>query len=73
MRRRIRIRIKAIRIRNPGILNMIIYGPFQSLFFSSVANPDPGSGAFLWPLDPDPGWVKSQDPGSGMNNPDHIS
>jgi len=27
--------------------------------------------------DPDPGWVKKQDsdpgPGSGMNNPDHIS
>ncbi len=21
----------------------------------------------------DPGWVKSKDPGSGMNNPDHIS
>ncbi len=27
----------------------------------------PGSGIL------DPGWVKSQDPGSGMSNPDHIS
>jgi hypothetical protein len=43
----------------------------------SVADPDPGSGAFLTPGSGirDPGWVKSQDPdpGSGMNNPDHIS
>ncbi len=50
-----------------------------------VADPDPGSGAFLTPgsgirclFDPlirDPGWVKNLDPGSGtgMNNPDHIS
>ncbi len=50
----------------------------------SAADPDPGSGA-LTPgsgirclCDPwirDPGWVKSKDPdpGSGMNNSDHIS
>jgi hypothetical protein len=30
---------------------------------------------YLSVADPDPGWVKSKDPdpGSGMNNPDHIS
>jgi hypothetical protein len=41
---------------------------------SSVADPDPGSGAFLTPWIRDPGWVKSKDldPGTGMNNPDHI-
>jgi hypothetical protein len=42
----------------------------------SVADRDPGSGAFFTPESiRDPGWVKSQDPdpGSGMNNPDHIS
>jgi hypothetical protein len=43
-----------------------------ALFFS-VADPDPGSGAFLAPWIWDPGWVKSKYPGSGMNNPDHIS
>jgi hypothetical protein len=41
---------------------------------SSVADLDPGSDAFLTPGSGirDPGWVESQDPGSGMNNPDHI-
>ncbi len=44
----------------------------------SVADPDPGYGAFLTPGSRilDSGWVKSQapDPGSGAkrNNPDHI-
>jgi hypothetical protein len=40
-----------------------------------VADPDPGSGAFLTPWIRDPGWAKSQDPdhGSRMNYPDHIS
>jgi hypothetical protein len=40
---------------------------------TSVADPDPGSGA-INPLIRDPGWVESQhpEPGSGMNNPDHI-
>jgi hypothetical protein len=42
----------------------------------SVADPDPGSGAFLTPGSGirDPGWLESQhlDPGSEMNNPDHI-
>jgi hypothetical protein len=40
---------------------------------SSVADPDPGSGAFF--LSRDPGRVKNQDKGSGsgMNIPDHIS
>jgi hypothetical protein len=50
----------------------------MTFFTSSVADLDPGSGAFFTLFDPwlrDPGWVKSQDPdpGSGMNNPDHIS
>ncbi len=42
---------------------------------SSVADPDPGSDAFFHPWIQDPGCVKSKDPdpGSGMNNPDHIS
>ncbi len=48
----------------------------QSVTLVSVADPDPGSGAFLTPGSGirDPGWVESQhpDPGSGMNNPDHI-
>ncbi len=45
----------------------------------SVADPDPGSGAFLTlgSQDPGPGWVRNQDPdagsGSGMNIPDHDS
>jgi hypothetical protein len=43
---------------------------------SSVADPDPGYGivCFFGPWIRDPGWVESQhpDPGSGMNNPDHI-
>jgi hypothetical protein len=34
----------------------------------SVADPDPGSGAFLAP-----GSGISKKSGSGMNNPDHIS
>jgi hypothetical protein len=43
------------------------------LIESSVADPDPGLGAFL-PLDPGSGMGESQhpDPGSGMNNPDHF-
>jgi hypothetical protein len=35
----------------------------------SVADPDPGLGAFLTPGS---GMGESQHPGSGMNNPDHI-
>jgi hypothetical protein len=44
----------------------------------SVADPDPVSGIRIGcHFDPwirDPGWVESQhsDPGSGLNNPDHI-
>jgi hypothetical protein len=46
----------------------------------SVADPDPGSEIRDWVLfDPwirDPGWekvsIRIRDPGSGMNNPDHI-
>jgi hypothetical protein len=38
------------------------------LFTCSVADPDPVP---FWLRDP--GWIKSQDPGSGMTNPDHIS
>jgi hypothetical protein len=32
-----------------------------------------GSGALFGPWIRNPGWVKSKDPGSGMNKPDHIS
>ncbi len=44
---------------------------FQSGVFISVADSDPGLGAFLTPGS---GMGKSQHPhpGSGMNNPDHI-
>jgi hypothetical protein len=42
----------------------------------SVADPDPGSGAYLTSVSGS-GMGKNQDPdpgsGSGMNNPDHIS
>ncbi len=41
--------------------------PWES---SSVADPDPGSGAFLTPGS---GMAKKSGSGSGMNNPDHIS
>ncbi len=37
---------------------------------TSVADPDPGSGAFLTPGS---GMGKKSGPESGMNNPDHIS
>jgi hypothetical protein len=42
-----------------------------SYVLASVADPDPGSGVFLTPGS---GMGKSQhpDPGSGMDNPDHI-
>jgi hypothetical protein len=40
---------------------------------TSVADPDPGSDAFLTPWIRDPGWVKKSGSGSGMNKPDHIS
>jgi hypothetical protein len=42
---------------------------------SSVADPDPGSGAFYRPLDPGSGsgMGKKTGSGSGMINPDHIS
>ncbi len=59
-------------------------GPSRNRFtasstLSSVADPDPGSDAFVTPGFGIrcPGWVKKPDPdprfGSGMNNPDHIS
>jgi hypothetical protein len=44
---------------------MIHYG-----YATSVADPDPGSGAFLTP---GTGMGKNSGSGSGMNNPDHIS
>jgi hypothetical protein len=41
----------------------------------SVADPEPGFGiqCLFDPWIRDPGWVKIKDPGSGVNNPDHIS
>jgi hypothetical protein len=50
----------------------------QTNGLSSVADPDPGSGiGYLFdPWIRDPGWekvsIRIRDPGSGMNNPDHI-
>jgi hypothetical protein len=46
--------------------------------FSSVADSDPGSGAFLTPesgafVTPGSGMGKKTGSGSGMNNPDHVS
>ncbi len=50
--------------------------PDGSIDTSSGADQDPGSGirCLFDPWIRDPGWVESQhpDPGSGMNNPDHI-
>jgi hypothetical protein len=43
---------------------------FMVNFFHLCSVADPGSGAFLTR---DPGFVKSKDPGSGMNNLAHIS
>jgi len=42
---------------------------------NSVADPDPGSGAFLtpWIRDLGPGMSKKSGSGSGMNNTDHIN
>jgi hypothetical protein len=51
-----------------GILLIILFGFLigQLDFFAfSVADPDPGSGAFFNPWIREPGWVKSQDPDRG--------
>ena len=55
------------RIVDPDVKNQ--NGSRKDFIPISVADPDPGYGIRL-----DPGWVESQhpDPGSGMNNPDHI-
>jgi hypothetical protein len=45
------------------------YWTLDSFFPKSVADPDPGSGAFLTPGS---GMGKKSGSGSGMNNPDHI-
>jgi hypothetical protein len=51
----------------------------QKIGTGSIADPDPGSDAFLAPgsgiRDPGSGMGKNQDPdpGSGMNIPDHIA
>ncbi len=54
-----------------SIIQSFIHSFIHPLIHSSVADPDPGSGAFLTPGS---GMGRSQhpDPGSGMNNPDHI-
>jgi hypothetical protein len=57
---------------NSNLVSFIFF--FRKLCVEiSVVDPDPGSGAFLT-SGLDQGWVESQhpDPGSGMNNPDHI-
>ncbi len=45
------------------IRQVITYESFQVIFLLFTCSVP----------DPDPGWIKCQDPGSGMNNPDHIS
>jgi hypothetical protein len=53
-------------------LNKFFQEEATILFGTSVADPDPGSGAFL-PLDPGSGMGNKSGSGSGMNKPDHIS
>jgi hypothetical protein len=71
--------------RLTGILPVLFFCAVQPVFFpaqqrvlvillnrhtnTSVADPDPGSGAFLTPGS---GMDKKSGSGSGMNNPDHI-
>jgi hypothetical protein len=49
---------------------------FSAVIFFSVADPGSGIGCFFDPWIRDPGWekvsIRIRDPGSGMNNPDHI-
>jgi hypothetical protein len=52
-----------------GWYSNIVFFSFCFLPYS-VADPDPGSGAFLTPGS---GMGKKSGTGSGMNNPDHIS
>ncbi len=47
--------------------------PDSGFAITSVADPDPGSGAFFDPWIRDPGWVKKSRSGSWMSIPDHIS
>jgi hypothetical protein len=60
-----------IRVTCYGILGL--QGAFvqKAMVLGSVADPDPGLGAFLTPGS-GMGESQHQDPGSGMNNPDHI-
>jgi hypothetical protein len=48
----------------------------EAVRVNSVADPGSGIGCFFDPWIRDPGWekvsIRIQDPGSGMNNPDHI-
>ncbi len=53
------------RLRSSVFLNIEFF-----IYMTSVADPDPGSGAFL---NPESGMGKISRTGSGMNIPDHIS
>jgi hypothetical protein len=55
MRSRIRIRIKVMRIRNPGFVNTIISGPLQSLFFLQCCGPGSGIRCLFGP------WIRIRD------------
>ncbi len=62
----------------PSFLSSFFSSFFPFFLPSSVADPDPGSGigCLFDPWIRDPGWekvsIRIRDPGSGMNNPDHI-
>jgi hypothetical protein len=53
-----------------GFCRLLLRNLFGALCIISVADPDPESGVFFWPLDPGSGTGKNPDPGSGMNIPD---
>ncbi len=51
------------------IIRLVFAHRCSTTYKSSVADPDPGSGAFLTPGS---GMGRKSASGSGMNNPDHI-
>ncbi len=51
-------------------INAAVEPKHSRIPLTSVADPDPGSGAFLIPGS---GMGKKSGSGSGINNPDHIS
>ncbi len=56
--------------RQHRLLRGVVHAAMRLRIDHSVADPDPGSGAFLTPGS---GMGKKTGTGSGMNNPDYIS